>query len=101
MLTMKHIFNGHEFAREIGSYTCRRGTGLLTFSVSDDSGLGDSEGMWGGHEEYYDGAICGNIYVMNSAGATIANFRYYCDADTIVGDGLTLPDLPADMLEAA
>ncbi len=91
MLTMKHICNDHEFAREIGSYTCRKSNGLLTFSVSDESGLGESEGMWGGHIDYYDGAACGQIYVMNSAGATIASHRYYFDADTLVGDGIEPP----------
>lgn len=89
MLTMKHIMRpkageSAEFSRPIGCYAVKRKDGYFQFLAYDQRDT-DTPDVWGGWDsgDQFENPVVGTIYVMNEAGATIANYRYVMDGDSM------------------
>lgn len=89
MFTMKHIMRPRageaaEFSRPIGCYVIKRKDGYSQFlAYAEDEH--DAPDVWGGWDngDKFENPVVGQIYVMNEAGATIANYRYVMDGDSM------------------
>jgi hypothetical protein len=89
MLTMKHVMcpepgGRSEFARSIGCYAVKRKDGYFQFLAYDkrDTDTPDVWSGWDSDRDFKD-PVVGTIYVMNEAGATIANYSYVMDGAVI------------------
>lgn len=88
MLTMKHIMRpkqgeAAEFVRPIGCYAVKRKDGYFQFLAFDRSD-NDTPDVWSGWTDI-DGTdmVVATIYVMNAAGATVANYQYNMRASEV------------------
>lgn len=89
MLTMKHIMQPKqgervEFCRAIGCYAVKRKDGYFQFLAYDHRDT-DTPDVWGGWDtgERFENPVLGSIYIMNEAGSTIADYRYFMDGEVI------------------
>ncbi|MGB1425606.1 MAG: hypothetical protein ACPG6T_03915 [Paracoccaceae bacterium] len=105
MLTFKHVMGGKEFAREIGCYTIDRNGKRITIQAYEGDEDSASLGIWGGYrfrDELPENiaVVEGHIYIMNSAGSTVADAVYYAAATSLVETQKPV-SFPEEQLEAA
>ena len=116
MFTLKYEgSNGAEFLVTAGSISASRddladGRSLIQIVAREtDSDTSHIVGIWGGRYlptrtvTLEDDEAWGCIYVMNSAGATVATYRYAFPQDTLIEPEppIAKEDLPHDMQVAA
>lgn len=94
MLTMKHVMDGKEFVQEIGSFVADTRNGQLYFTAYESDEFGPTAGTWGGSQmpkaQGVPGELCATIYIMNSRGSTVANYRYWLPTDSLIENGAPL-----------
>lgn len=90
MFTMKHIMRpkageSTEFVRSLGTFAVKRKDGYFQFLAYDGGEFDGPPAVWSGWDGPQDFAnpVVGMIYVTNEAGATIADYSYNIDGDTL------------------
>jgi|GEM_PF-6892923 len=98
MLTMKHINDcpgggRSEFCQQINSYQVKQKDGYFQF-LSFENSESDTPGVHAGwlSPEKLTNPVVANIYVMNSAGATVASHRYLMESAEVPPLWTELPD---------